>query len=510
MATVEQQASGQTAADSIVVENPATGVPIATLRAAGESDVAPMVERARTAQTGWQALGLVGRAKVLRRAQKWVLDNSDRFLDTIVAETGKTREDAVLAELGYAAGAFGFWAKNASKYLADEKIKPSSPFLLGRKVFVRYEAIGVVGVIGPWNYPFTNGVGDAIPALAAGNAVIHKPSSVTPMTALLMDEALRECGLPDDVFQVLVGRGPIGLTLIDQVDMVMFTGSTETGKRVMERAAKTLTPVSLELGGKDPMIVLADADLERSANAAAFWSMQNGGQTCISVERVYVEEPIYEEFVAMVAKRVRALRQGVPGDFGSVDVGSFINPPQIEIVQAHVADAVAKGARVLAGGHRLQTDGTFFEPTVLADVDHTMACMTEETFGPTLPIMKVRDADEAVRLANDSVYGLGASVFSKDTERGEAIARRLDTGAANVNDAMINYTVLELPMGGAKSSGLGSRHGAGGIRKYCSQQAIVVTKLGMKKEMFMYPYTPRTSKMLAGLFKLMYGRGKRA
>ena len=179
-------------------------------------------------------------------------------------------------------------------------------------MFVRYEPIGVVGVIGPWNYPFTNGVGDAIPALAAGNAVIHKPSSVTPMTALLMEEALRECGLPDDVFQVLVGRGPIGMTLVDHVDMVMFTGSTDTGKSVMERAARTLTPVSLELGGKDPMIVLADADLERSANAAVFWSMQNGGQTCISVERVYVEEPIYDHFVAMVAERARALRQGVP------------------------------------------------------------------------------------------------------------------------------------------------------------------------------------------------------
>ena len=507
--TVGQQANGQTAADSIVVENPATGVPIATLRAAGDSDVAAMVERARAAQTGWQALGFAGRAKVLRRAQKWVLDNSDRFLDTIVAETGKTREDAVLAELGYAAGAFGFWAKNASKYLADEKIKPSSPFLLGRKVFVRYEAIGVVGVIGPWNYPFTNGVGDAIPALAAGNAVIHKPSSVTPMTALLMDEALRECGLPDGIFQVLVGRGPIGLTLIDQVDMVMFTGSTETGKTVMERAAKTLTPVSLELGGKDPMIVLADADLERSANAAAFWSMQNGGQTCISVERVYVEEPIYEEFVTMVAKRVRALRQGVPGDFGSVEVGSFTNPPQIEIVQAHVADAVAKGARVLAGGHRRQTDGTFFEPTVLADVDHTMACMTEETFGPTLPIMKVRDADEAIKLANDTPYGLQASVYTKDMAKGEAVARRIQAGAVVVNDANANYIALEAPMGGWKESGLGIRHGAEGIRKYCRRQTIVLTRYAMKKDLYFFPYGKGKSEFLVRLLKLIYGRGAR-
>jgi len=278
---------------------------------------------------------------------------------------------------------------------------------------------------------------------------------------------------------------------------------------VMERAAKTLTPVSLELGGKDPMIVLADADLERSANAAVFWSMQNGGQTCISVERVYVEEPVYDEFVAMVAERARALRQGVPGDFGSVDVGSFINPPQIEIVQAHVEDAVAKGARVLAGGHRVQTDGTFFEPTVLADVDHTMECMSEETFGPTLPIMKVRDAEEAIKLANDTPYGLQASVYTKDIAKGEAVARRIQAGAVVVNDANANYIALEAPMGGWKQSGLGVRHGAEGIRKYCRRQTIVLTRFAMKKDLYFYPYGRRKSESLVRLLKLLYGRGAR-
>jgi acyl-CoA reductase-like NAD-dependent aldehyde dehydrogenase len=501
----EQRKTG----DEIVVENPATGETIATLAAAADSDIPEMVARAREAQVAWRAIGFDGRAKILRRAQKWSLDNADRFLDTLVAETGKTREDAALAELGYAASAFGFWAKNAPKYMADEKISPSSPFLFGRKVFVRYQAIGVVGVIGPWNYPFTNGVGDSIPAMAAGNAVIHKPSSVTPMTALLMEEGLRECGLPENVFQVLIGRGPIGLTLIDNVDMVMFTGSTETGKAVMERAAKTLTPVSLELGGKDPMIVLADADLERAANAAVFWSMQNGGQTCISVERVYVEEPVYDKFVTMVGERTRELRQGVPGDFGSVDVGSFINPPQIEIVQEHVEDAVRKGARVLAGGHRREGAGTFFEPTVLADVDHTMECMTEETFGPTLPVMKVRDAEEAIRLANDSPYGLQASVYTKDIAKGEAVARRLEAGAVVVNDANANYLALEAPMGGWKQSGIGVRHGAEGIRKYCRRQTIVLTRFAMKKDLYFFPYGKGKSEFLVKLLRLLYGRGER-
>jgi acyl-CoA reductase-like NAD-dependent aldehyde dehydrogenase len=256
--------------------------------------------------------------------------------------------------------------------------------------------------------------------------------------------------------------------------------------------------------------VLADADVERAANFATYYSMQNAGQTCISIERAYVEAPVYDEFVAKVSEKVRALRVGKPDGPGSVEVGAITFPPQLDLIKDHVADATAKGARILTGGKQAPGAGRFFEPTVLVDVDHTMKCMTEETFGPTLPIMKVADADEAVRLANDSPYGLGASVFSRDSEHGEAIARRLEVGAANVNDAMINYTVLELPMGGAKASGLGSRHGAGGIRKYCSQQAIVITpKLAMKKEVFMYPYKPRTSRLLARMFKLLYGRGSR-
>src|SRR6185437_9154500 len=233
--------------------------------------------------------------------------------------------------------------------------------------------------------------------------------------------------------------------------------------------------------------------------------------TCISLERVYVEAPVYDEFVGKVREKMSALRVGAPHGPGSVDVGAITFPPQLDTVTDHVSDAVSKGARVLVGGKTVaNVNGRFFQPTLLVNVDHTMKIMTEETFGPTLPIMKVADADEAVRLANDSPYGLGASVFSRDTERGEAIARRLEAGAANVNDAMVNYTALELPMGGAKASGIGSRHGAGGIRKYCSQQAIVVTpKLALKREVHMFPYKARTSRMIARFFKLMYGRGKR-
>ncbi len=498
-------------ADPIAVENPATGEIIATVPDLSAEDVAAMAARGRAAQPEWEAYGFDGRARILLRAQKWLMDNSAQVIATIISETGKTFEDASLAEISYAGNAFGFWAKNAAEYLADERVKSGQLLVKGKKLILRHRPLGLIGVIGPWNYPLTNSFGDCIPALAAGNSVILKPSEVTPLTSMLMAQGLRECGLPENVLQIATGRGATGAALIEHVDMIMFTGSTRTGTKVAEAAARRLIPASLELGGKDPMIVLSDADLERAANFATYYSMQNAGQTCISIERVYVEEPVYDEFVAKVSEKVRALRVGPSNGPGSVEVGAITFPPQLETIEDHVADAITKGAHVLTGGHALQTGGgRFYEPTVLVDVDHTMKCMTEETFGPTLPIMKVADSEEAIRLANDSPYGLGASVFSKDVDRGEQVARRLETGAANVNDAMINYTVLELPMGGAKASGLGSRHGAGGIRKYTSQQAIVVTpKLALKREPHMYPYKARNSKLLAGLFKFLYGRGDR-
>src|SRR3954447_2415703 len=421
--TAAQSTNGAAAHGEIEVETPATGKVIATVPDMTGEQVKELVARARAAQPGWEALGFEGRGRIMRRAQKWLLDNADRVVETIVSETGKTYEDAQLAEISYGANAFGFWAKNAGKYLADEKVKSASPMLLGRKLISRYGPLGVIGVIGPWNYPLTNSFGDCIPALMAGNAVVLKPSEITPLTSLLMAEALKECGIPEHVFQVATGRGETGAALVDEVDMIMFTGSTRTGKRVMERAAQTLTPVSLELGGKDPMIVLSDADIERAANAAAYYSMQNGGQTCISIERVYAEAPIYDEFVAKVGEKVAKLRQGAPGGPGTVDVGAVTFPPQMEIISRHVQQAVDAGARLVTGGHARAGAGRFYEPTVLADVDHSMAAMTEETSGPRLRIMRVAAAGAAIAQANDSPYGLGASVFSGDTARGEAVAR---------------------------------------------------------------------------------------
>jgi acyl-CoA reductase-like NAD-dependent aldehyde dehydrogenase len=277
----------------------------------------------------------------------------------------------------------------------------------------------------------------------------------------------------------------------------------------MERAAQTLTPVSLELGGKDPMIVLRDADLERAANAAVYYAMPNGGQICQAVERVYVEEPVHDEFVSKVVEKVGELRQGKPGGHGTVEVGAMTWPPQMDLVEQHVNDAVEKGAKVLVGGKRVEGPGDFFEPTVLTDVDHSMLCMTDETFGPTLPIMKVSDEHEALRLANDSRYGLNSSVWTKDIEKGERIAAGIEAGSACVNDCVVNYAAQELPFGGTGESGLGVRHSAKGIQKYCKTQAILVTRMAGKKDPHFFPYKPRNTKLFERAVVLMYGRKPR-
>lgn len=489
----------------IEVDNPATGAVIGTIENMSTRQVESLVERARAAQPAWEALGFTGRAKLVRALRAWFVAERERIVDIVVAENGKTREDALLAELFYLADSMGFWAKNSLRYLADETPRTHSPFVLGKKVVVRHRPLGVVGVIAPWNYPLTLSIGDALPALMAGNTVVIKPSEIAPLAVEHVVRGARLVGFPKDVLLLATGAGKTGAALVDCVDMIQFTGSTRTGRRIASRCGERLIPCSVELGGKDPMIVLADANVDRAANVAVEWSLRNSGQICMAVERVYVEEPVYDEFVAKVTAKVSSLRQGPPGVYGSVDVGAMTFPPQMDIIESHVADALAKGARAVVGGHRVPGPGRFFEPTVLVDVDHTMDCMTEETFGPLLPIMKVRNEDEAVQLANDTFYGLGSSIFTRDIAKAKRLARRLTAGNTWINDAIMSYLAQEAPFAGSGQSGLGGRHGKQGIRKYCETHTILITRFALTHEPTMFPNSARRSRIFERLMVLLFG-----
>jgi acyl-CoA reductase-like NAD-dependent aldehyde dehydrogenase len=424
-------------------------------------------------------------------------------------ESGKVRADAAL-EVPHLCDMINFYAKEGARFLADEEPTPHLLMLRAKRMKVVFRPYPVVGIISPWNFPLILSAGDAIPALFAGAAAVVKPSEITPLCFMELVRAWKEdLGAPD-VFDYVNGTGETGGALVDECDFIGFTGSERTGKTVMKRAADTLTPVSLELGGKDPMIVLRDADVERAANAAAFGGLLNSGQICLSVERVYVDEPIYDEFVAKLTERVEGLRQGDDGRRYEHEVGAMTSPAQTEIVSDHVDDARAAGARILTGGRRPKGPGDFYEPTVIADAQPSMKVMREETFGPVIPVMKVDGPEEALRLANDTTYGLGASVFAGDNEEGERIARRIEAGACDVNDVLAHYNVLEIPMGGWKHSGIGTRHAENGIRKYCRTESITVPRLPTtKSELLWYPYSPRKRGLIGRLYRLFNARGIR-
>jgi acyl-CoA reductase-like NAD-dependent aldehyde dehydrogenase len=495
-------------AETFEVHSPADGSVIATVPVDGPERVREVVARVRSVQPEWEALGVRGRYRWLGQLRDWLIDNSDRVADVMQSESGKVRADAAL-EAPYLADAINFYGEQGPRFLSEETPTPHNPILRGTKrVRIAYRPYPAVGFITPWNFPLILSLGDAIPALTAGAAVVIKPSEFTPLSLMEVVRAWKEEVGGPDVLDVVNGTAECGGELIDECDFVHFTGSERTGKAVMKRAADTLTPVTLELGGKDPMVVLRDADLERATNAAAFGGLMNSGQICISVERVYVEEPVYDEFVSKLTEKVSKLRQGADGRDYSAEIGAMATPAQAEIVAEHVEDARRAGARILCGGRRKDGPGHWYEPTVIAGVDHTMKVMREETFGPVLPVMKVADADEAVRLANDTTYGLSASVFAGDAEEGERVARRIEAGACNVNDVLINYSVLELPMGGWKHSGIGYRHGAYGIRKFCRMESLTTPRIRpAKSELLWFPYSRRRRTVVRALYRMINARG---
>lgn len=491
--------------ETIEVVNPATGETVADVPALGAPAVGDLVARAREAQPHWERVGFEGRRRVLARLRRRVLAEDERIIDLLQREGGKTHEEAMV-EVTFLAMSLGFWPEHGPELLADRTARSWSPLTFGRRNIVTYQPRGVVGVIAPWNFPLVLSVGDAIPALVAGNTVVVKPSELSPLSVQLVADLLGECGAPDDVLLVATGRGPTGAALVDEVDFVHFTGSVETGKKVAHRAIDRMTPYTLELGGNDPMIVLADADLDRAADAAVYYGMLNSGQVCMSVERVYAEAPVYDDLVERITARVRALRQGRPGGPGSADIGAMAMGEQVQRVAEHVADALRRGARAVTGGRAGEGPGHYYEPTVLVDVDHGMTALREETFGPTLPVMRVADAEEAVALANDSPYGLTASVFTRDRRRGEAIARRLEAGSVTVNDAMTHIFAFDVPMGGHKASGIGARHGPEGIRKFCREKVVIVPPFVLGRDPFWMPHGGWRTRLIQRLTRWLYGR----
>jgi len=492
------------AAESFDVHNPATGEVIRSVPIDSAESVAATVARVRAAQPAWEALGNAGRYAQLGKLRNWLIDNYDRIADTMQEETGKVRADAA-TESVYLTDIINYYGSKADKFIGEEKVRPHSPLVAAKKLRVQYRPYPVVGVISPWNFPLILSLGDAIPALQAGAAVVIKPSEFTPLGLIEIVKAWREEIGGPDVLACVNGMGETGTALVDEVDYVQFTGSDRTGKMVMARAAETLTPVSLELGGKDPMIVLRDANIDRAANAAAWGGMMNSGQICMSVERIYVEEPAYDEFVAKLTKEVGDLRQGADGPGYDKDVGAMTSPNQTAIVEQHVDGALAAGAKALTGGKRADGPGDYYEPTVLVDVDHSMQVMTDETFGPVVGVMKVKDAEEALTLANDTRYGLSGSVFG-EKESAEAVARRVECGAINVNDVLTNYFAAGVPMGGWKDSGIGFRHSEYGIKKFCRPESVVITRFGGDREPLWYPYTNKRRNLLRKLTRLINSR----
>ncbi|MEZ4269112.1 MAG: succinic semialdehyde dehydrogenase [Myxococcota bacterium] len=489
----------------IEVRAPHTGERLGEVPVRTADEVADAAVAARTAFAAWAERGVPARVRVMTAVLRAITAERDAVLDRLVAETGKVRGDA-LVELTMLLDTMRYYTVRAEALLGDEEI---TPHLVKTKLaWVSRHPRGVVGIISPWNFPLDLGFGEAVPALLAGNAVLLKPSELTPLATLELERIARAAGLPAGVFQVLTGDGTTGAALCEVVDQITFTGSVAVGRQVGAVAARRLIPCTLELGGKDPMVVLRDADLDRAAAAAVWGAFFNAGQMCMSVERVYVEETVHDAFVQRVVERTRQLRQGIDGDYDH-DIGSMTRPSQVETVEAHVRDAVERGARVLAGGQRATELGeNFYPPTIVVDVDHSMLLMRDETFGPVLPIMAVASASEAVRLANDSPYGLNACVWSQDKALARRVAGQIRSGSICINDVVISYGLPELPFGGEKESGVGRRHGPGGLRKYAVEQSVAEDRLGLRSEPHWYPYSKRTMRIVARASALFGGLGR--
>lgn len=513
--------------------NPAFGRLIAELIVPGPEEIAQTVKAARAAFKRWRQLTVEERVKKLRQAEQVLLANRRQLLDLLIAETGKPQADAQ-AEFLTLFETFRYYTSHAAELLADETVRVH--LLKNKRVRVQYNPLGVVLNISPWNFPLDLSLTPAIPALLAGNAVLIKPSEHTPLTVMRAVELMSEEALPAGLLQVVIGAGEVGEALSAQADAISFTGSVNTGRAVAKVAAERLIPCTLELGGKDPAIVLEDADLERAARGIVWGAFFNSGQVCMGVERVYVHEAIHDDFVQRVVELTSELRQGVSTN-EAVDIGAMIDPAQLQVIEAHLDDAAAKGAQILAGGERVEPrweqlypdvpqpavqdyedmpehdrapilrGADFFAPTVLSRVDHSMQIMQDETFGPILPIMKVSSAEEAIQLANETQFGLNASVWSRDLGRARQVADALRAGQVCINDVITSYLAVEAPYGGVKNSGLGRRKGPGEIYKFVESKTVLEDILKLKREPYWYPYHPKMQNIVDKTLGALYQRG---
>ena len=499
----------QIGARRIISRNPATGETLREFECASMAEVGAAVERARAAQPPWADLGLEARVEILRRFQRLLHEKKDEIVRSITRENGKPQVEALLTEVLVVLDAARFLMENAHAVLKPEPVVHGNLVMKTKSAHLVRESYGVIGIISPWNYPFSTPATEGLAALVAGNAVVIKPSEFTPLAAQELARLLHEAGVPRDVFQVVVGDGSTGGALVDApIDKIVFTGSVRTGKRVAETAAKKLLPVLLELGGKDPMLVLDDADLEVVTSAALWGAFMNAGQTCLSVERCYVHRSLYEKFLATVVEKTRKLHVG-NGMAPETDVGPMIHEQQLRVVEAHVSDAIARGARLLAGGRRLPELGTnFYSPTVLADVTHEMLIMREETFGPVLPLMPFTTDDEAVRLANDSEFGLAASVWTRDRRRGEALAHRIHAGTVMVNDVISCFGIAEAPHGGMKSSGLGRAHGRLGLEEMVRIKYVDSDLLPRVRKVWWFGYGGGFTRQMEGFVDFLFSSNR--
>jgi acyl-CoA reductase-like NAD-dependent aldehyde dehydrogenase len=531
MNAITAEVARQQEAGQFAVHNPATQEIIGMLPNFGANQIAEAVAKAAAAQVRWAASPVRERLRILSRFAELLCNQKDSVATVISREAGKPEAEALSTEILVVLDTVKYLQNQVPAFLRPEPVPHANPVMKLKRGTLLREPYGVVGIISPWNYPFSLPSIQTLTALATGNAVVLKPSEFTPYSSLELEKLLRAAGLDPDLLQVITGDGAAGAALLAaNIQKVVFTGSVATGKRVAQAAAARLLPVVLELGGKDPMIVLEDADIDVASSAAVWGAFMNAGQTCLSVERCYVQERIYPKFLEKCVEKTNKLRvgsshplrpdqpgydksyspqrMGHPGQDVEIDLGPMIHEGQLRIVQSHVEDAVARGARVLAGGKPMpQLGPNFFAPTILADVDHSMKIMREETFGPVLPVCSFKTEDEAVALANDSEYGLAACIFTNDRKRGEALARRVQAGTVMVNDVLTCFGISEAPHGGIKASGIGRTHGRFGLEEMVWPKYVDSDRMPRMKKLWWYGYGPDFGQQTGGFIELLFAKG---